>query len=315
MILVVTLNPALDVTHHVAEADWGGVNRPHDVHARAGGKGLNVARTLRALGQQVTLAGLAGGVTGQALARGLAGTGIRVDLTPIAGETRRTFAVSDLARGQTALFNEPGPAVAEGEYEELVVNYEKALPSARAVVLSGSLPGGVPDDAYAQLIGAARRAAVPAVLDASGVALRLGSAAGPAIVKPNLAELGTATGRDLGSPAEPDVAAAEQAARELSGGTGSVVVVSLGPLGLLAVGPDRDYRGIPPEPVPGNPTGAGDAVVAGLADGLTRGLAWPQMLRHATALGTATAASPVAGEFSPAEYERLAPLIQVMWCA
>ncbi|HEX5189353.1 MAG TPA: PfkB family carbohydrate kinase, partial [Streptosporangiaceae bacterium] len=111
MILVVTLNPALDITHHVAGADWAGVNRPFAVHSRAGGKGLNVARTLRALGHEVAVAGRAGGLTGQAVVGGLAGTGIAADFTPIAGETRRTFAVADSASGQTALFNEPGPAV------------------------------------------------------------------------------------------------------------------------------------------------------------------------------------------------------------
>src|SRR5712692_5856517 len=104
MIVVVALNPALDITHHVAGANWAGVNRPFAVHARAGGKGLNVARTLRALGQPVTLTGLAGGLTGQALLDGLNGTGILAALTPIAGETRRTFTVADSMSGQTALF-------------------------------------------------------------------------------------------------------------------------------------------------------------------------------------------------------------------
>jgi len=64
MILVVSLNPALDVTHHVAGVDWAGVNRPQEVAAAPGGKGLNVARTLHALDCDVLVAGLAGGVTG-----------------------------------------------------------------------------------------------------------------------------------------------------------------------------------------------------------------------------------------------------------
>ncbi len=335
MIVVVTLNPAVDVTHHVANADWAGVNRPHAVHARAGGKGVNVARVLCGLGQRVLLAGLAGGAAGQALGDGLAGTGIDVQLTAIAGETRRTFAVTDVAREQTALFNEPGPSVGGGEYEEFFVHYEKAMQGADAVVLSGSLPAGLPDHAYAGLIAAAAGAGVPAILDASGAALRLGAAAGPALVKPNLAELGEATGQHLGSAGEPDMAAAERAARDLvaqggavragtaeplpaarpvipgAGAAGPVVVVSLGSHGLVAVDRERSWRASPPEPVAGNPTGAGDAVVAGLADGLVRGRAWTDLLRHATALGTASAAAPVAGEFSLAEYQRLVPVIRV----
>ncbi len=314
MILVVALNPALDVTHHVAGADWGGVNRPVAVQARAGGKGLNVARTLCALGQAVTLTGLAGGRTGEALVDGLTGTGISVELTPIAGETRRTFVVADSVNEQTALFSEPGPAVSAAEYERFFVAYEKALTSGAAVVLSGSLPPGVPEDVYAAMVTAAAAAGVPAILDASGSALAHGAAAGPAMVKPNLAELEAATGRALRTPGRtdtPDLGAVEDAASALAGPRTSVVV-SLGPEGLLAVGPDGTWHARPPGHVPGNPTGAGDAVVAGLADSLVRGQDWPATLRHAAALGSATAAAPVAGSFGWADYERLVTTVHVI---
>jgi tagatose 6-phosphate kinase len=311
MILVVALNPALDVTHHVAGVNWAGTNRPFAVHARAGGKGLNVARTLRSLGQPVRLAGLAGGLTGQAVADGLAGTGIDVGLTPIAGETRRTFAVADRVSGQTALFNEPGPAVTEGEFGEFIVAYEKALASSQAVVLSGSLPPGVPADAYAGLIARAAAARVPVILDTNGPALTSGAAAGPAIVKPNLAELATVTGRALCTPEGPDQAAVERAARSLQGSGAGAVVVSLGADGLLAVTPEGTWHARPPGHVVGNPTGAGDAVVAGLADSLVRGQDWPATLRHAVALGTAAAGAPVAGEFAVTDYERLVMTVQI----
>lgn len=328
MILVVALNPALDVTHHVAGADWSGVNRPFHVTTRVGGKGLNVARALRALGQQVTLTGLAGGPTGQALVGGLAGTDIEVALTAITADTRRTFAIADTVRGETALFNEPGPAIDAGEYDRFRVAYESRLRSSLAVVLSGSLPVGVPADAYVGLIATAGSAGVPVVLDTSGAALRHGAVAGPTLVKPNLAELEEATGRSLGQANAPDLAAVKAAAGGLatfqavsgsakrpaeSAGAGTVaVVVSLGPHGLLATGTGGTWAARPPGPVAGNPTGAGDAVVAGLVDGLVRGRDWPDLLRHGAAVGTAAAAAPVAGEFSLAEYERLVPAISVI---
>src|SRR6266516_1634698 len=137
MILVVSLNPALDVTHHVAGVDWSGVNRPRQVTAVPGGKGLNVARTLRDLGSDVLVAGLAGGVTGEAVSTGLDQAGVQSRFTPVAGETRRTFAVVDLASHDTALFNEPGPAVSAAEYAEFLVLYEESLAWCAAVVLSG----------------------------------------------------------------------------------------------------------------------------------------------------------------------------------
>src|SRR5215475_10650534 len=111
MILVVTLNPALDVTHHVPGVDWAGVNRPTVVRARAGGKGLNVARTLRAIGADVQVMGFAGGVTGEKVISALGELGVPGAFTRICGETRRTFAVFDTVRGHAALFNEPGPLV------------------------------------------------------------------------------------------------------------------------------------------------------------------------------------------------------------
>src|SRR5215831_10879927 len=170
MILAVSLNPALDVTHHVAGVDWSGVNRPRQVTVAPGGKALNVARTLRALGSEVLVIGLAGGVTGEAVRAGLAGSGVPGRFTPIAGETRRTFAVVDTRSHDTALFNEPGPAVADGEYREFLVMYENALPGCDAVVLSGSLPPGLPPDTYAGLAARAAAVAVPVVLDAGGPA-------------------------------------------------------------------------------------------------------------------------------------------------
>src|SRR6266550_8175340 len=127
MILVVSLNPALDVTHHVAGVDWSGVNRPQEVTTAPGGKGLNVARTLCALGAGVQVIGLAGGVTGEAVRARLAAAGVAGTFTPIAGETRRTFAVVDTSSHDTALFNEPGPAVAAGEYQEFLVLYQNSL--------------------------------------------------------------------------------------------------------------------------------------------------------------------------------------------
>ena len=299
MILAVSLNPALDVTHHVAKVDWSGVNRPREVHATPGGKGLNVARTLRALGCDVLVVGLAGGVTGEAVSTGLDEAGVPSRFSQVAGETRRTFAVVDLARHDAALFNEPGPTVSADEYKEFLVLYEECLAWCSAVVLSGSLPPGLPQDSYAGLAARAAAAAVPVVLDAGGPALRHGAAAGPAIAKPNLAELAAAVGRPLAG-----LAAAVSAAAELQTAGARAVVVSLGGDGLLAVTGDGTWHAVPPGRVAGNPTGAGDAVVAGLAHGLVLGRPWAERLRHAAALGTACGAAPAAGQVAEADYRR-----------
>ena len=307
MIGVVCLNPALDITHHVAAVDWAGVNRPSAVYTRPGGKGLNVARTLHALGADVLVLGLAGGLTGAAVEAALASLGVPASWTRTGAETRRTFTVVDQATGGAALFSEPGPPVSDGEFADFGVRYKEVLDGCAAVVLSGSLPPGVPAGAYAGLIGLAAAAGVPVVLDADGAALRLGAAAGPAIVKPNLAELAASTGRPLDG-AGPAVAAA---ARELRAVGAQAVVASLGAAGLHAVTGEGGWWAGPPGAVAGNPTGAGDAVAAALAHGLVLGRPWPEQLRHAVALGTASALAPVAGEFSVADYTRLLPAVSV----
>jgi len=300
VIAVVCLNPALDITYQVPGVAWSGVNRPSAVHTRPGGKGLNVARTLRLLGADVLVLGLAGGVTGSAVGAALGQAGVPAAFTTISGETRRTVTVVDSASDAVTAFNEPGPRVGPEEFAELAVRYEKAVGGCAAVVLSGSLPPGVPAGSYARLVETATAAGVPAVLDAHGDALRLGAAARPAIVKPNQAELAGLAGQPLSSRA-----AVTAAARELRATGPGAVVATLGADGLLAVTEDGSWAAVPPAAVAGNATGAGDAVAAGLAYGLAAGLPWDERLRRATALGTAVAATHVAGEFDPDGYQQL----------
>jgi tagatose 6-phosphate kinase len=302
MIVVVCLNPALDITHHVPAVDWAGVNRPTAVYARPGGKGTNVARALHSFGLPVRLLGFAGGTTGRAVDAELRQLGVPTAFTPIAGETRRTFTVVD-GEGRTALFNEPGPEVSAAEFARFRLAYGQAVVGAAAVVLSGSLPRGLPATSYAELITVAASAGVPVVLDTSGDALLAGVAAGPTIVKPNLDELRALSGWSL-SAADGGVAwAAVQAAADTlrTAGAGAVVV-SLGPEGLLAVTADGCWHARPAVVRRGNATGAGDAVTAALAHGLILGRSWEDQLRHAVALSAASVTAPVAGEFSQADY-------------
>jgi tagatose 6-phosphate kinase len=324
MILVVSLNPALDVTHRVDHADWAGVNRPAEVHVRPGGKGVNVATVLGALGAEVLLTGLAGGTAGNGLRAGLSARTVAADWVEISAETRRTFAVVDSGRGQTALFNEPGPRVRPDEYARFKGTFRAQLAGCTAVVLSGSMPPGLPASTYADLIRMAADAGVPTLLDASGEALILGAAAGPAIVKPNLAEMQAAATRDPAAPREhttwsdragswccDPAAAAAKAADTLRGTGAAAVVVTLGSDGLLALTPEESWHARPSEVIGGNPTGAGDAAAAGLAHGLAAGTPWPDRAAHAAALGAAAVAAPIAGEIDLDHYQRALAGVQV----
>ncbi|MEU1825599.1 MULTISPECIES: 1-phosphofructokinase family hexose kinase [Streptomyces] len=303
MILTVTLNAALDLTYRVPRLLPHTSHRVRHSAERPGGKGVNVARVLAALGHETVVTGFAGGATGDTLRRLLAeSTGPLTDaLVPITGATRRTVAVVDDATGDATQLNEAGPDVTPAEWAAFDDRYGQLLRDADAVALCGSLPPGVPVGAYAHLIRQARARHVPVLLDTSGEPLRRGIAARPDVVKPNAAELAALTGSTDPLPAALD--ARRRGAH--------AVAASLGPDGMLAITPDGTWRATPPAPLRGNPTGAGDSAVAGLLSALTEGLPWPDRLIRAVSLSAATVRAPGAGEFDAGAYEELRTAVRV----
>ncbi|MFD5265295.1 1-phosphofructokinase family hexose kinase [Streptomyces sp. NPDC058335] len=299
MILTVTVNTALDVTYRVPALLPHATHRVTEVAERPGGKGLNVARVLAALGHEVTVTGFVGGPTGRVVRERL--TGVTDALVPCAAPTRRTLAVVDERTGDATQFNEPGPVITPAEWSAFQEAYERLVAGADAVALCGSLPPGVPVGAYAGLVRTARAAGVPVLLDTSGEALRRAVAARPDLIKPNAEELAELTGSHEPLRATQD--ARRRGARS--------VVASLGPQGLVAATPEGRWRATPPARLRGNPTGAGDAVSAGLLSGLVEGLPWPRTLARAVALSAATVLSPTAGEFDRTAYEELVGRVAV----
>ncbi len=221
---------------------------------------------------------------------------------PVAGNTRRTLAITDRSTGDTTQLNEPGPQVSAAEWAAFLRTYGELLADADAVALCGSLPPGIHVGAYAELVRIARAAAVPVLLDTSGEPLRRGIAARPDLVKPNAEELAQLTGSR-----DPPARGLSDARRRGA----HTVIASLGPDGVLALTPDGVWRAAPPAPVRGNPTGAGDSAVAGLLSALAEGLDWPERLARAVALSTATVLAPTVSEFDAAAYAELLPRIVV----
>ncbi|GIH16590.1 1-phosphofructokinase family hexose kinase [Rugosimonospora africana] len=300
MILAVCLNPAVDVTYSVTALRHGTSHPVSAVHRRAGGKGVNAARVLAQLGEAVTLCGFAGGGTGRWLRDELSGSGVTERLTGVAGDTRQSVAVVDDA--DATVFNEPGPVVADGDWDRLADTFAQQLAGCAAAVMSGSVPPGAPADAYASLVRIARAHGVPTVVDTSGAHLRAAADAGATVLAPNRDEVGLPSG----GRAELLAAAAE-----LSGRGGGTAVVSAGRDGLVAVSGEHRWAARPPRQVTGNPTGAGDALSAGLARGLAREATWPLVLADALALAAAAVAAPVAGTVDLDLYRELADLSTV----
>lgn len=291
MILCVSASPALDITYHVESLTVGATNRVRETARRPGGKATNVARLLGLLGEQARLLTTAGGDTGAELAAELSRLGVSHELVPTTRATRRTFALVDAATDTVTLLNEPAWV---DDWPRFLARAAAAIPGADVVVLSGSLPADAPVDGLARLVSLARVHGRPVVLDASGPALVAALAAGPTVVKPNADEL-----RECAEETDP-VLAARSVARRWN----VLVVASLGADGLVAATGSTTWRARPRRRLTGNPTGAGDAVVAALARGLRAGTPLGPLLADCVALAAAAVLSPTAGEFAAADYHR-----------
>ena len=300
LIGTVTLNLALDVTYEVPELVVGGSHRVDSPRQRAGGKGVNVARVAATLGHQVLALGFVGGLTGELVAEELFDAGLTALLTPIRGETRRTVAVVNGVDGDATIFNEAGPSVSEDEWRA----FHDRMPWAKLDVLacSGSLPPGLPADAYAELAVRARHHNVLSVIDVGGSALVAAAKAG-AVVRSNAAELREALGE----------LSVEEGARQLVSSGATAAVITDGARGMVAASNQGVWRALPVEQVAGNPTGAGDACTAVVAAAIARGSEpdWPSVLKSAVAASAAAVLTPVAGDIDLEAYRRWQPLVAI----
>jgi len=302
VILCVCLSPAIDVTYHVERMVKGATVRVRSVSVRPGGKAVNVARVLHALGEPVLVVAPVGGETGAELRRTLAELGIECRLVPDEAPTRRTVTVVD-DEGEATCLVEPASIT---RWPEIHGAFFESLADADAVVISGGLPAGVPSRGLTQLIEAGRARSVPIVTDTHGPALLEAIEAGAHVVKPNVEELAHATG---------DVDPV-RAARHLTDRYGTVVVLSRGGDGVVATAPNGTWEARPAAVVRGNPTGAGDALVAGLARGLAGSRhAWDHpesLLRDAVALSVASVFTATAGTVDLSAYAEARAGISVM---
>jgi tagatose 6-phosphate kinase len=285
VILCVCPGPAVDVTYHVDRLVPGATVRVGSVDESPGGKGVNVARVLHALGEPTLLVAPVGGETGEQLRQGLSALGVPARLVPDGAATRRTVTVVERDGGATCLV-EPASTRC---WPELLAAVEESLVDARVVVVSGRLSDGVPGGGLAALVSAAKARGLVVLADTHGPALVEALEAGCDVVKPNAEELVELTHDDN----------LTRAARDVCDRYAAAVVVSLGADGVLAVTPRGTWTATPGEVVTGNPTGAGDALVAGLARALHHdpdAFDDPEpVLRAAVALSVAAVRAPTAG--------------------
>lgn len=299
MITTLTMNPALDIA---ADAD---VVRPtHKIRCTgtsydAGGGGINVARVAQVLGASVSAVFPAGGPTGGLVAELLDEAGVTYHRVEIADSTRESFTVNEFSTGQQYRFILPGAQLTAAEEARCLDTLRSAAASAEFVVASGSLPPGVGPDFYQRVADICRELGALLILDASGSGLAH-VRSGVFLLKPSLRELREYSGRDLRTEAEQCAAAYQLIER----GVTQTVVVSLGREGALLVTSRHRQRfsPVPVQVVSG--VGAGDAMVAAISVGLTRGWSLSEAVRFGVATGAAMLMTPGTKAPNRADAER-----------
>lgn len=283
-ILTLTLNPAVDVATSVDRLIDTRKLRCSAARRDPGGGGLNVARVVHRLGGDCEALYTAGGVLGRTLSAMIETEGVPATCIGIAGETRENFSVRETSTGREFRFVLPGPVLAEAEWQACLREIGERAVAPRYLVLSGSVPPGVPDDIYARIARNARQHATRVVLDTSGTPLAAALEAGVFMVKPSLSELSTLAGRAL-----EDEAQWLDAARNLvRDGRAAIVALTLGERGSLVVSAERALR-VPGFAVPvSSSIGAGDSFLAAMVWALNRDMAFDETLRYAVAAASAT---------------------------
>ncbi|MFC9994015.1 1-phosphofructokinase family hexose kinase [Nocardia sp. NPDC127526] len=298
--MTLTMNPAIDIASSTGQV------RPTDKMRCAaprfdpGGGGINVARTVAALGEPVRAVFPVGGPSGALLAELVRDAGVPARTVEVAGATRESLAITDTSCGAQYRFVFPGPRLTAPEQHRCLAAVERAAQGARFVVASGSLPPGVAVDFYQQLAELLTDLGIRLILDTSGAPLRA-VRGGVHLVKPSVRELAEYAGHPL-----PDRAAQLAAARALiAAGVSEIVVLSLGAEGALAItAAGAEYFAPIPVTVRSG-IGAGDAMVGGISVGLLRDYALSDAVRLGIAAATAALGTQGTGPGHPARIAEL----------
>lgn len=267
MIVTVTMNPAIDKTVDIDRLQHGGLNRIQKVEYDAGGKGINVSKTIQELGGTSVATGFLGGNAGRTIESVLNDKGIQNDFITVDGETRTNTKVFEQT-GEVTELNEPGPMISDGQIGQLMEKLEGYANAQTLFILAGSIPNGVDKGIYGEITRRVHAHGAKVLLDADGELFRNALDAGPDMIKPNRVELEEYAGFDYRASVEELL----ETAKSLKGKGIGTVAVSMGKSGAMFVRDGYEVK-CPALTVRARSTvGAGDAMVAALA------YAWDQQL-------------------------------------
>jgi 1-phosphofructokinase family hexose kinase len=298
-VLIAGPNLTIDRTSTISALRPGEVLRLSDVVVTPGGKGLNVARAAKALGVPAMLVAFLPGRTGRATGELIAAEGVRLAGVTVDGEIRSTAIILE-ADGRATVLNEPGPPLADEDWMAYEAAVGAALDDHGVLVCSGSLPPEAPEDGYGRLVRRSHANAVPAVVDATGPALRSALGFGVDVVTPNLAEAeGLLHGRaDESVEATPDARPRSEAAALalVDAGARAAIVTAAAAGAAVAVGAEATWVPAPRVDAVRNPIGAGDVLTAAVAAAIEEGAEVLEAARRGVAAAAASVEAPLAGD-------------------
>ena len=299
-IVTLCMNPALDITTSTEVVRATDKLRCAAARYDPGGGGINVAHVAQVLGAAATAVFPAGGPAGELVDKLLVAEGLTTHRITIGGSTRESFTIDELSTERQYRFVLPGPELTLSEQTDCLLQLRRAAASAAIVVASGTLPPGVPEDFYQQVANVCADLGAMFLLDSSGGGLTHVNS-GVFLIKPSLRELREAVGRALTTDTEQLEAAREIIER----GAAQYVLVSRGADGALLASRDGGQLFAPVPVPPGSGVGAGDAMVAGVAVGLTRGWPLTKAVRLGIAAGAAMLLTPGTAPCTREDTERL----------
>lgn len=301
MIVTITINPAIDKTTVVEKLVPEKKLRCSEITIEAGGGGINVSKAIKKLGGHCMAVFPCGGSNGELLKQLLLAENIDYRPVPILASTREIFTVTELSGNAQYRFVTPGGSMKHEDLENCIKTITSIKPSPQIIVISGSLPPGVPPGFMATLAGLSKKIGAKCIIDTSGKPLQLAATEGVYLLKPNLTELCSLVGKSFLQLNE-----VEEAAREvIQRGHCEVIVVSMGPAGALLVTKTDHERIVAPIVKKLTTIGAGDSMVGGMAWMLLKGASLSEVVRFGVACGTAAAMNQDTGLFNKADVFKL----------
>jgi len=281
-ILTITFNPTVDAASETERVQPTRKVRTFDESFHPGGGGINVARVIHRLGGDVTALYARGGVMGAVLDHLLEERSVPYQTIEISGNTRINNVIHETSTGLEYRFVAEGPIFNDKDWQKVVQACEQA--SWTWLVVSGSLPRGIPVEIYDQLIESAKKRGGKIAIDTSGNALKyVVNCGGITLVKPSQGEFEAYAGRRFSSLAD----LAQMAQSLVQQGVSEIIAVTLGHQGaVLASHETALYLPSPPVKVL-SASGAGDSFIAGMIYNLSKGEDLEQAFRLGVACGSA----------------------------